>query len=75
MITDMQMERLLTKLQERDKTALDLLADMVNTITELAQARSSNESPDEDMDYWEYRDSTDQAFDAIADELAILIKW
>jgi len=74
MITDMQMERLLTKLQERDKTALDLLADMVNTITELAQARSSNESPDEDMDYWEYRDSTDQAFDAIADELAILIK-
>jgi len=74
MITDMQMERLLTKLQERDKTALDLLADMVNTITELAQARSSNESPDEDMDYWEYRDSTDQAFDTIADELAILIK-
>lgn len=74
MITDMQMERLLTKLQERDKTALDLLADMVNTITELAQARSSNKSPDEDMDYWEYRDSTDQAFDAIADELAILIK-
>lgn len=68
------MERLLTKLQERDKTALDLLADMVNTISELAEARSSNQSPDEEMDYWEYRDSTDQAFDSIAEELAVLIK-
>lgn len=74
MINDIQMERLLTKLQERDKTALDLLADMVNTISELAEARSSNQSPDEEMDYWEYRDSTDQAFDSIAEELAVLIK-
>lgn len=74
MITDMQMERLLTKLQERDKSALDVLADMVNTITELAEARSSNESPDEELDYWDYRADTDQAFDAIAEELAEIIK-
>lgn len=73
-MTEKHIEIFITKLKERDAEAINVLTHMVNLTLELAKARSENESPDENMDYWDYRADVDACFDDLADELGVILK-
>lgn len=73
-MTEKHIEIFLTKLKERDAEAINILTHMVNLTLELAEARSKGESPDEDLDYWDYRADVDTCFDDLAENLEKILK-